>query len=165
MGQKTVLSSRPGESYRPVVIQVSSKVAALFKKGAKESFPNETFAYLLGHKETGRIVIDDLFFPTNVDKFCGRSIVKVQVACVAEAKRYAKKNSMMILGDIHSHPYNKKEVKIYNADTSPSEGDWNRSKADYVMAICLVTECQNRNLRARTKFWGPIPEVKVKETK
>lgn len=148
-----------------VIIQVSEQLTKEFNKKAKKSFPNEAFAYLMGHIESEKIIVDDLFYPADVDSFCIPGQVNVQQKWMTEAKRRAKSTNTIILGDIHSHSYNNKQVKMYNADTSPSEQDWNSLVDGHIMAICLITELKDGRLRARTKFWGPMPQVKLKTTK
>lgn len=145
-----------------VVIQVSKRLIEDFKKKAKKSFPNEAYAYLLGHTEGEKIIVDSLFYPTNVDSFCSAAAVDVQNKWWYEAKREAKRTDLTIVGDIHSHPY-KKHAK--HTDTSPSETDWDGLVGGHIMAICVIKQLQNGHLRARTKFWGPMPQVKVKTTK
>ena len=145
-----------------VVIQVSKRLTEDFKKKAKKSFPNEAYAYLLGHNDGEKIIVDSLFYPTDVDSFCSPGAVDVQHDWWYEAKREAKRLDLTIIGDIHSHPY-KKNAK--NTDTSPSETDWDGLVGGHIMAICVIKQLNNGHLRARTKFWGPMPQVKVKTTK
>jgi len=153
------------DSFGQVTIQVPARISVEFKKAAKASFPNETFAYLLGHKADGKICIDELFFPTDVEKFCGPDYVDVQNNWTTEVKKKCKRDGLTILGDLHAHPYNNKQLKKYNTDTSPSEQDWNSLKEGHIMGICLITECKNGNLKTRIRFWGPFLKVCVKEIK
>ena len=157
-------SAASAPSIGQVTLRVSERVTEEFKKKAKASFPNEAFAYLLGHAEAESIVIDDLFYPSDVDNYCSPEAVDVQYEWMTEAKRQARLTDKMIVGDIHSHPHKYKTAKN-RPDTSPSETDWDGLVDGHVMAICLVTQTKNGRLRARTKFWGPMPQVKVKQTK
>jgi proteasome lid subunit RPN8/RPN11 len=145
-----------------VVIQVSKRLTEDFKKKAKKSFPNEAYAFLLGHTDEEKIIIDSLFYPTDVDSYCTPGAVDVQWSWYMEARREAKRNNLTIVGDIHSHPYKKHAKHI---DASPSETDWDGLVGGHIMAICGIKQLQNGHLRARTKFWGPMPQVKVKTTK
>ena len=158
MGSQAVTAPSVGS----VVIQVSKRLTEEFKKKAKKSFPNEAYAYLLGHHEGEKIIVDSLFYPTDADLFCGPNFVTVQPEWWGEAKKEAKRTDTKIIGDIHSHPY-KKHAK--NTDTSPSETDWEGLVDGHIMAICVIKQLQNGHLRARTRFWGPMPQVKVKQTK
>lgn len=148
-----------------IVIHVPERLTNQFKKQAKASFPNETYAYLLGHHEDGKIFVDDLYSPPNIDDFCAPGIVNVQWDWITSAKRHGRRNDMIIVGDIHSHPYNKAQAKKYSADLSPSETDWDGLAAGQIMGICLVKQTKDGKLRAKTKFYGPMPQVKVKTTK
>jgi proteasome lid subunit RPN8/RPN11 len=147
-----------------VTIKLSERVTEEFKKKAKASFPNEAFAYLFGRIEAETIVVDDLFYPSNVDDHCHRYEVTVQDEWLTEAKKEARRTDKMIVGDIHSHPL-KYKTSRNRPDTSPSESDWDGLVNGQIMAICLVSELSNGRLRARTKIWGPLPQVKVKQTK
>src|SRR3954462_13590884 len=113
------------QAFRPVTIQVSEKITEEFKAKAKTSFPNEAFAYLLGHVDDDKIVIDTLFYPTEVDSHCTPHHVNVQQGWRREAQREAKRTDTQIVGDIHSHPYVYDPKKCSRlCDTSPSETDW-----------------------------------------
>jgi hypothetical protein len=154
------------QAFRPVTIQVSEKITEEFKANAKASFPNEAFAYLLGHVDDDKIVIDSLFYPTDVDKHCTPYHVHVQPAWRKEAQKEAKRTDTQILGDIHSHPY------VYNGDkgsrlcdTSPSETDWDGVYNGEITGICVVQQIKDKRLRARVKYWGPMAQVKLKQTK
>lgn len=152
-------------TFGQVTIHVSAKLTDDFKKKAKESFPKETFAYLLGRLTDDKIHIEQLFFPVDVNQFCNHNTVNVQNHWAKEARREAKHQELVIIGDIHSHPFKNKQTKIYSMDAAPGEADWEALEDGHIMGICLVAELKNGNLRARTKFWGPIPQVKVKQTK
>jgi proteasome lid subunit RPN8/RPN11 len=147
-----------------MVVTISDSLIREFHKKAKESFPNETFAFLLGSNENDGITIKEVFFPSNVEKYCRPDVILVQDSWYKEVKKYCKKTGSSIVADYHSHPYNKKEVFLHKRDAAPSEQDY-ESISGQAMAICLITECKNGHLRARTKFWGSMPQVKVKTTK
>ena len=147
-----------------MTIKISRKAIQQFHKKAKENFPNETFGFFLGTKTSERMDIKDFFAPTGVEQFCTKNSVTVQPMWIKEAKKFAKANNLEIISDGHSHPYNKKQVKLYNADTSPSEQDWNSLEKNQLMAICLIKESTDGKLRARTRFWGQIHQIKIKQT-
>jgi hypothetical protein len=154
------------QAYKPVTIQVSEKITEEFKQKAKTSFPNEAFAYLMGHTDEDKIVVDNLFYPTDVESHCTPQYVHTQHSWRSEAKREAKRNGKQIVGDIHSHPYRYDKTKSGRlSDTSPSETDWNGVYDGEISAICVVQQIKDGRLRARVKFWGPMPQVKVKQTK
>lgn len=148
-----------------VSVIVPNSVFAKFHKRAKESFPNEMFAFLLGSVKEGVYNITDIFFPTDVERYCRSNAVLVQASWYKEVKKYCKIHSLKLICDYHSHPYDKAEMSKGKPDTAPSEQDWDSTKPCDIMAICLVTECRDGRLRARTKFWGPLPQVKVKQPK
>jgi proteasome lid subunit RPN8/RPN11 len=158
-------SQAVAQVYKPVTIYVSKKIIGAFKQKAKENFPREVFAYLLGHTNEEKIVIDSLFYPTNVDSHCTPCHVNIQPNWRSEAKREAKQTGTQILGDCHSHPYQYDQKSSHFSDTSPSETDWDSTYNGEISAICVVQQIKNERLRARIKFWAPMPQVKVKETK
>lgn len=144
-----------------MIVTVPDSLIKEFHKQAKEHFPFEHFAFLLGSGENGAITINELFFPSDVEKYCRPSHVLVQAAWYKEARKYCKKTGLSIVADYHSHPYSSKERLLFKPDASPSELDY-ETIAGQVMAICLITECKDGRLRARTEFFGPMPQVKVK---
>ena len=152
---------------RQVTVQVSPEVTEAFKAKAKANFPKEAFAYLLGHQDNETIQIDDLFYPTGVDDYCHPGYVDVQDKWIRQVRRRAKQTGVMIVGDIHSHPYAIAEIEArrpHHPDTSPSTIDWERTRFGLLMGICLLTETTNGRLRAKIKFWGPLVPVVIKET-
>jgi proteasome lid subunit RPN8/RPN11 len=154
------------QAFRPVTVQVSEKITEEFKAKAKASFPNEAFAYLLGYTEEDKIIIDSLFYPTGMESHCTPHHVHVQHGWRAEARREAKRTGTEIVGDIHSHPYyydSKKDSRL--CDTSPSETDWDGVRDGEITGICVVQQIKDKRLRARVKYWGPMAQVKLKQTK
>jgi Prokaryotic homologs of the JAB domain len=159
-------STGVAQAFKPVTIQVSEQITNEFKAKAKEVFPNEAFAYLLGHADDDKFIIDSLFYPTDCDSHCTPHHVHVQADWRTQAKREAKRTNTEILGDIHSHPY------VYNGkkgsrlcDTSPSETDWDSVHDGEITGICVVQQIKDKRLRARVKYWGPMAQVKLKHTK
>jgi len=151
-----------------VKVIVPSEITNEFKKKAKSVFPNEAFAYLLGHDENDVVVVDELFFPKDVDSFCTPTHVLMQWAWEKEAKRRAKKIGCKIVGDWHSHPYTHDELTIEKrrVDLAPSQQDWEAFQQNklQLMGLCVVTETKNKRLRTQMKFWGPVTPLLVKET-
>ena len=161
-----------------VKVVVPVEITNEFKKKAKLVFPNEAFAYLLGHEEDNVVIVDELFFPKDVDSFCTPGNVHIQWGWGKQAQRRAKKIDGLVLGDIHSHPYTHEELtpppcvcgrdkhSKMKADMAPSEQDWEAFKENkfQLMGLCIITETKNKRLRAKTKFWGPLTPLVVKET-
>jgi hypothetical protein len=138
-------------------LDVGEDVIEEFKDSAKAKFPRETYAILLGRIEVDRVQVTELYVPADVDKHCHTSAVNVQQCWGAKAKRYAKAVGLVVLGDIHSHPYEAAEMEArrpHLPDASPSEGDLKRSKFGILQGICLVTESNTGKLRSRVRFWG-----------
>ncbi len=150
---------------KPMRLEISEELVDEFKDRAKAAFPTETWAALLGKIEPDKITVDELWMPAGLSKYCHRSYVDIQGDWSTAAKRYAKKLGKVVLGDIHSHPYDLVELtarKPHRPDASPSEGDYDRQRDGLLQGICLVTETKTHQLRARIRFWGmTIPFVET----
>lgn len=145
-------------------INVTTEVTDEFTARAKDSFPNETFAYLVGKYVTpDHVEVTKIIVPENVDAHCSPAEVDVQDKWLKAAKRKAKSEGLVVVGDIHSHPYSAAEIaarRPHKPDTSPSESDLERSLcAGPIMAICLVTESKAGRLTARIRFWSPMNRI------
>ena len=138
-------------------------VEAGFRKRARKAFPNETMAYLLGHLKGDKIEILYNYFPDDLEKFCAPSYVYVQDRWIVKARKLAKKLGCVLLGDIHSHPYNHGEIKLgMGRDHSPSEIDLTRRLYGPLQGICLVRQGATGRLSTSLRLWGPMILTTIK---
>src|SRR5208282_2347385 len=86
-------------------VRVKGKIVSAFKKAAKEAFPCETLAYMLGTIRGKSLTIESLYFPPDVDDHCTPKAVFVQRSWLKAAKKEAKILGLEVIGDLHSHPY------------------------------------------------------------
>lgn len=143
-------------------IEIRKKAVAKFKKAAKEAFPKETLAYLIGEAVADLVMIEDVYFPEKVNESATDSYVHYQSWWPQEAYQHARDNDYEVLGDIHTHPMKYNEHYPWENEPIPSEGDlktgWNG-----IRGICAVTETKAKRLVARIRFYGPIRKVEVTE--
>lgn len=146
---------------RSITVEVSRSLVDQFKAVAKEHFPREAFAYLLGRDAGTLIEIEDLFVPEDLDKHCSDMGFEIQDSWTLAAKAAAKEQGLVIVGDIHSHPFRNGEwSRRFKPEPTPSVEDIDAG-LHCVNAICLVLECKTGRLRSSVRFWGP--QVPVKE--
>lgn len=151
---------------QPVSLTISNSLINSFQKKAKTFFPNECFAFLLGCGENDKIIAKEFYYPNDLENHCRPNCVYVQDKWIKEVKQYARKNKFIVSGSLHSHPYSLSELKNripHLPDRSPSEADYDLDWG--LVGICVITETKCHQLRARTRFWAPMPQVKVKTTK
>lgn len=75
---------------RTIQVHVSRTLINEFKKEAREAFPKETFAYLLG-RDAGTIVeIEELFIPLDADEWCTETGVEISDEWLPARKKASK---------------------------------------------------------------------------
>lgn len=131
----------------------------LYRK-CRTAFPNEEYAILLGTEDRGYFEIDELYFPpARLDNMLPNK-VKAKSSWFADANRLAQHLGLEVLGEIHSHCYEKTENY---PGLEPSEDDWDRGDALLVltggefrlMGIVRVLR-EGSKLACRTRFWPAI---------
>lgn len=145
-------------------VRIPKALEQRFKKAAKEAFPNEEYAILLGQKRSAEVFeVVDLYFPPDRDKFCTDRHVDIQPRWFKEARKLAQEAGYRLIGDLHSHPYTKM------TDASPSECDWDASEypkgwtngSSIVMGICLVVKRAGK-WYSRVRFWPTFRPLRKK---
>lgn len=135
-------------SFLPIRIAAPKGVLQKFVKRAKKDFPNEVYAYVLGHDAGTNVEIVEFYFPPQ----------KAETGSVqpledyAAAAEYAAEHDLQLLGDIHSHPYVAEEGETLTRAILPSIYDYPYKG---ICGICGIVEKKGR-LLARVQFWGPI---------
>lgn len=155
---------------RPITVKFPKRLVAQFKKQAKAAFPHETWAALLGTERVNgsrSMEVCSLFVPESVSKHCKTATIDMQHGWFTEAQEYAQENDIVLLGDIHSHPYTYDILKASHyklLDRTLSEPDLDYTRWDGLSAIMVVEEYRPFKLRARYRIWGPITPVLVVES-
>ena len=104
-----------------------------FRKKAREAYPLEIHAFLLGNiKSVKEIEITDFRYPKTYNIQTAGS-VQWTADEFAELKERATANNKTIIGDIHSHP---------NWDAVMSEQDYNACILDS-LSICAICSIYN----------------------
>ena len=138
-------------------LKVHRSVVAKFKRKAKELWPKECFAYLLGTTQFGHLEILDIWIPEDIEKHVTSESIYLQDSWVPEVLEYCEEQDLTPLGTIHSHPYTYTEVKLrkFPPDHSTSEADSLSGITAKVHGICRILESKNVRLTATIRFWGP----------
>lgn len=144
--------------YSTVEVVTPKQVIDQFKEAAKEAYPLETIAYLIGYVQGSKCTVTSLYFSKS-NKGCTKVGINTHGNCKVAAKKLAASQNQMVVGDIHSHPYNS-----VMTDLAPSTTDWLNQERDlHLMGICVVYPLKNGSKRAHVRFWGPaiVAELKV----
>ena len=142
---------------------VPAEVEREFKAAAKKAFPAETFAYVLGRMIGDTVEIAELWWPDEdeLEEACNTWRVNVAPHWIVEAAEAGKEQGLIPLGDLHSHPY---EGKDLITDRAQSEADIDRVSRMVIGGICTVQRRQRKGksyLRAGIRWWPPLIPMRV----
>ncbi len=137
---------------RAITLSVPRKLVEAFKKRARDQFPKELYAVLIGHDYHDKIEVLDFFYPNFKSN---RFFVWCDDQGYIEAVEHAAELELTIVGDIHSHCY----AHNVGADHSKSEIDHAWGHKLTIQGICRVLEFPSGLRRATVKFWGPTIPV------
>lgn len=140
---------------RTITVRVTRTVVLEFKKAAREAFPCETFAYLLGRDAGTLVEVEELFFPMDVDEWCTENGVHISPGWLPAAKKEAAHSGLKVVGDIHSHPFKHWELGSVLPECAPSEQDLDGGQ-HHITGICRVREFRGGRKVASIRFWGPM---------
>lgn len=143
----------------PIKVTVPRRVLDSFRRLAKEKFPRETLAYLLGHRAGESYEVTGLWVPENIDAHVTKQYVFIQSSWQVDAHCHAEDEDVNVIGDIHSHPLPYPAYGgHFNGEPVPSiidlKGGW-----PGLAAICAVCEQPDKKLLTRTLFYGPSTPV------
>lgn len=134
------------------MLTVPKRLVEAFKKKARERFPVEVYAVLIGHDYHDKIEVLEFFYP---DFKASKHYVYCEDQGYVDAKDSADELGLRIVGDIHSHCYD----SSIGADHAKSEIDHAWGHKLRIQGICRVVESSGGRRRATTKFWGPTIPV------
>lgn len=140
---------------RPIKVCVSRGLINEFKKEAREAFPKETFAYLLGRDAGTLVEIEELFTPMDVDEWCTETSVDISDEWLPAARKHAREHGLAVVGDIHSHPFRYGEIGKLKPECAPSEQDIDGGMP-WIAGICQVQQRRGGSLITKLRFWGPM---------
>lgn len=144
--------------FKPLTLVVPQSITRQFVAQAKEAYPRETLAYLIGTQGEGlSMTAECLWVPPDLESRCKEDGINIQGSWFRGARRFAKRSHMVVLGDIHSHPYPYSDRLI--VDCAPSEVDWDRARPGLIQGICRIKQRPDKRLTARVRYWGPILPV------
>lgn len=148
-----------------IQLKVDPGVERRFRQQAREAFPKETLAYLMGHDYGNRMEVVDLWVPPADLTKATSYYIDLAEHIDWEAAEYAKSEGLQLLGDIHTHPWTHSEVDLrrrirFSSPISPSASDWDRLEGvRWLMGICLIEQMANQRLRCQFRYWGPITQI------
>ncbi len=118
-----------------------------FRQRARESYPLEIHAYLLGViNSVNEIEITDFRYPKSYH-LQTKDTVQWTADEFAHLKELAAKNNKLIIGDIHSHP---------NWDAVMSGQDYQACILDSLL-VCGIVSVYDKKTRVR--FWTPTSSL------
>ena len=139
-------------------VVIDKSVRAEILKAAKESFPSEYLGFLIGHDgaDEKKAYVFDVHHSDYSSELNAISEGSYYAA-LADARAYAREVSGMVIGDVHSHPY-QYDGNACSMECAPSETDMQMGM-DGVMAICVVRQNKNKSLSTRLKFYPPFKAI------
>ncbi len=140
---------------RAITLSVPKKLLETFKKRAREQFPKELYAVLIGHDGHDKIEVLDLYYPNFKSN---KYFVWCDPQGYLDALEHAAELDLTIVGDIHSHCY----ASTVGADHSKSEVDHEWGHKLIIQGICRVIEFPSGLRRATVRFWGPTIPVEFR---
>lgn len=149
---------------RPIRLAGSLAVIDSFRRDAVAHFPKEHYGILIGHDAGDTVELVEVFVPEGVEKFCTTKGINVLHHWLAEADEHAREMGCSVVGDIHSHPYTRQELRCMplGVDCSPSDQDLRRFPGwRGIIGLVLITESARKRRRSTVHFWGPMIPVEV----
>jgi proteasome lid subunit RPN8/RPN11 len=152
-----------------MTVELPKSLAGEFKKAAKLIFPVESYAILLGKvSKNGVYRVKELYFPPEAPFHANENVVNVRDSWWKDARVIARGKKLSLLGDIHSHTYDKQWVpdKTCQPSTADLERfDFLRRKtrlpAPIFGIVCVYPS--KRGYEAIFKFWPVVrnPDLKL----
>lgn len=155
-----------------LTVRIKRGAERAFKKAAKEAFPREEFALLLGRRgqdaDFWSVEVEKVYFPEGRQAHCSSGSVYTQDSWYVKAKKAAAADGLELVGDIHSHTWRKDHV-VKGHSCAPSEDDVDHSGLILpftegriaIFGICSVLETK-RGLQAKLRFYPAVPRTDLK---
>jgi proteasome lid subunit RPN8/RPN11 len=146
-------------------VNIPKKIADHFKNEAKLLWPNEHYAILIGARLGGDVFeIDSLFYPPEFLIVSSPTHLDINYQSFDLAKKHADSMGLEVLGDIHSHCYDK--LAVNGNDCGPSEIDLDQcipprritAGQTTIFGICTIWK-RPKTMRSRIRFWPQIPQI------
>ena len=137
-------------------VTYSRRLIASFRRYAAQAYPKEAWAALFAEAYEP-INFTAIYIPDDQASWSTTLGCKVPQRVWDAAHRLARKDGLVFVGDIHSHPY----PSDIEHDTAPSQGDWERAGgAKIIHGICSVRRFPDGRTTTRVKFWPSDANVK-----
>lgn len=138
-----------------MIVELPPKLLRKFKQLAKNAWPKEAYALLIGQIIGDTIFVDDLWLPPGQQEVasestvCTQNNVSVFEGWWADAIEEVKETGHIIVGDIHSHPYD----DHHTFDASPSEVDWLCPLRGQIQIVCATQKRKSGRFRFKLMVW------------
>jgi proteasome lid subunit RPN8/RPN11 len=152
-----------------MIVHLPKSLAGEFKRAAKNIFPVESYAILLGKvAKNGVYRVTELYFPPDAPRFSTDEIVNIQDSWWKDARLLARERKLSLLGDVHSHCFPVSFVPDKSGQPSTADlerFDFLRRKTRLsapIFGICCVYPSK-RGYEGRFKFWPAVrnPDLKL----
>jgi proteasome lid subunit RPN8/RPN11 len=150
-----------------MTVEFPKALAGKYKREAKNIFPVECYAILLGKvTKKGVYRVTELYFPPDAPSFSTDEIVDVQDSWWKDARVLAREKKLSLLGDLHSHCW----PPSYAPDKSGQPSTADLERFDFlrrktrlpapIFGICCVYPSK-RGYEGVFKFWPVVknPEL------
>jgi Prokaryotic homologs of the JAB domain len=145
-------------------LSVAPDVITDFKRQARNAFPRETCAFLLGKWEGNNVEVLDLYVPSDIARHATPDAIDYQDRWFVEAEEEASEAGLVVVGDVHSHPYGSKDPVPWAFSAAQSEYDLDYSpRWGKIAGICFVREQKGGRLMSRVRFWGPMIPLEARD--
>jgi hypothetical protein len=135
-------------------------LAEEFKTAAKSAFPREEYAIILGTATKGGVYRPSfLYFPPDTSEYATTDIVFIQEHWWRSAKKAAKDQNLLLLGDCHSHPYPSDWVPDKTAGPSAADLDHGaflvrKTRRKYPIMGVMALYPSARGMESSLRFWN-----------
>jgi proteasome lid subunit RPN8/RPN11 len=134
-----------------MTVHVSRRLLDHFRREAKQAYPKEAYAILIGKIRGDQVSVTQLFIPDNQRAKATPDQIEVAASWREEAYHLANAAGEQVLGDLHSHTPTC-TLSRWRGDSAPSEGDW-KCASEYIHAICTIYKYPTGRMVARITFW------------
>lgn len=139
--------------FLPINLIIPAKISKQIKKEAKEFFPLEWLSYVLGENAGTNQEIHQLFTPADLTKYSTKDKIEVPAHWLLEALDLAESEGLSVLGDIHSHPFDRL-WEGWDIERQLSESDIDSTILG-LAGVVVVRENKDGKLRcSEPRFWG-----------
>jgi proteasome lid subunit RPN8/RPN11 len=140
---------------RQVNVAIPRNILAGFRRRAKAAWPDEAYGILLGTHSGAQYTVENICYPLGIEDVSTPTRVRFTEEMWAEAEMDARWQGLIVLGDIHTHPYETMELL---GECVPAQEDIDRFSEQYLQGIMTVIR-EGGKTRTRCRFFAPFPST------